>query len=104
MTPEPDNQLRLEIGHVLFTDIVGYSKLSVNEQHRAVEELNQIGRLISTAHRAGASGMDADYNIARGIIEKIGVGKGSCTRIEMPAFPNGLPNHSRLEDIGRDRR
>jgi hypothetical protein len=25
----------------LFTDIVGYSKLSVNEQHRAVEELNQ---------------------------------------------------------------
>jgi len=23
MTPEPDNQLRLEIGHVLFIDIVG---------------------------------------------------------------------------------
>jgi hypothetical protein len=31
--------------------------------------------LISTAHCAGASGMDADYNIVRGIIEKIGVGR-----------------------------
>ena len=27
----------------------------------------------------------------------------SCTRIEMPAFPDGLPNHRRLADIGRDR-
>ena len=30
---ESDDNLRLEIGHVLFIDIVGYSKLSVNEQH-----------------------------------------------------------------------
>jgi hypothetical protein len=37
-------EIQLEIGHVLFIDIVGYSKLSVNEQHRAVKELNQIGR------------------------------------------------------------
>jgi hypothetical protein len=26
----------------LFIDIVGYSKLSINEQHAAVEELNQV--------------------------------------------------------------
>ncbi len=32
MTPEPDNQLRLDIGHVLFIDIVGYSKLLIEEQ------------------------------------------------------------------------
>ena len=31
--------------------------------------------LISTAHCVGASGMNADKNIARGIIETIGVGK-----------------------------
>jgi len=31
--------------------------------------------LTSAGHCAGASGMDADYNIARGIIEKIDVGK-----------------------------
>jgi hypothetical protein len=29
MTPEPDNQLRLEIVHALVIDIVGYSELSV---------------------------------------------------------------------------
>jgi len=30
--PESDNNLRLEIGHVLFIDIVGYSKLLNEEQ------------------------------------------------------------------------
>jgi TolB-like protein/class 3 adenylate cyclase/Tfp pilus assembly protein PilF len=37
-------EIQLEIAHVLFIDIVAYSKLSVNEQHAAVEELNQIVR------------------------------------------------------------
>jgi len=37
-------EIQLEIAHVLFIDIVGYSKLSINEQHAAVEELNQIVR------------------------------------------------------------
>jgi len=36
--------IQLEIAHVLFIDIVGYSKLSINDQHAAVEELNQIVR------------------------------------------------------------
>ena len=44
MAADGTEEIQLEIGHVLFIDIVGYSKLSVNEQHRAVEELNQIGR------------------------------------------------------------
>ena len=44
MEKEDKAELRLEIGHVLFIDIVGYSKLSISEQHTAVEELNQIVR------------------------------------------------------------
>jgi len=44
MSAETASNLKFEIGHVLFIDIVGYSKLSVNEQHAAVEELNQIVR------------------------------------------------------------
>src|ERR1700720_2384169 len=44
MSAEIKKQIQLEIAHVLFIDIVGYSKLSVNEQHAAVEELNQIVR------------------------------------------------------------
>ena len=50
MAADATKEIQLEIGHVLFIDIVGYSKLSVNEQHRAVEELNQIVR--ADLHRA----------------------------------------------------
>ena len=39
---EPD--LQLEIADVLFVDIVGYSKLLINEQHESVRELNEIFR------------------------------------------------------------
>ena len=42
MTPEPDNQLRLEIGHVLFIDLVGYSKLLIEEQKERVGQLTKI--------------------------------------------------------------
>src|SRR5437762_12932828 len=34
------SDVRFEMGHVLFIDIVGYSKLSINEQSTAVDELN----------------------------------------------------------------
>ena len=33
MAADATKEIELEIGHVLFIDIVGYSKLSVNEQH-----------------------------------------------------------------------
>ncbi len=36
--------MKFEIGHVLFIDIVGYSKLLINEQRELLEELNQIVR------------------------------------------------------------
>ena len=42
MGAEIKKEIQLEIAHVLFIDIVGYSKLSINEQHAAVEELNQL--------------------------------------------------------------
>jgi hypothetical protein len=41
MAAESKKEIGLEIAHVLFLDIVGYSKLSVNQQHAAVEELSQ---------------------------------------------------------------
>lgn len=34
-------EIELEIAHVLFLDIVGYSKLSTDEQHASLGELNQ---------------------------------------------------------------
>ena len=47
---------RLEIAHVLFMDIVGYSKLLTDEQSEALQELNQIVRRTEAAREAGAAG------------------------------------------------
>src|SRR6476646_2966474 len=40
--PPSEEQTRLQIGHVLFIDIVGYSKLLVNEQTGLQRELNEV--------------------------------------------------------------
>jgi TolB-like protein/Flp pilus assembly protein TadD len=55
VSAEVKKEIGLEIGHVLFIDIVGYSKLSVNEQHAAVEELNQIVRASEQFQKAEAA-------------------------------------------------
>ena len=44
MSTDGKQELQLEIAHVLFIDIVGYSKLLINEQHELLQELNQIVR------------------------------------------------------------
>src|SRR5579864_8171726 len=46
----------LEIAHVLFIDVVGYSKLLVNEQREVVEQLNQIVRKTSQFRKSEAAG------------------------------------------------
>src|SRR6478736_9994659 len=56
MSDEVKKEIQLEIAHVLFIDIVGYSKLSINEQHAAVEELNQVVRASDQFQRAEAAG------------------------------------------------
>ena len=56
MAPEITKEIQLEIGHVLFIDIVGYSKLSVKDQHAAVEQLNQIVRASEQFQRADSAG------------------------------------------------
>src|SRR5436305_4100237 len=42
MADEEKTKLRLEIGHVLFIDIVGYSKLRISQQTEIVNELNDL--------------------------------------------------------------
>src|SRR5712691_832013 len=44
MSTELEPDLQLEIAHVLFVDIVGYSKLLINEQRGLLGELNQVFR------------------------------------------------------------
>src|SRR5438552_4573279 len=46
----------LEIAHVLFIDVVGYSKLLVNEQRALIEQLNQIVRKTPQVRKSDAAG------------------------------------------------
>jgi TolB-like protein/serine/threonine protein kinase/Tfp pilus assembly protein PilF len=55
MAAEGKKEIQLEIGHVLFIDIVGYSTLSINEQHAAVDELTQIVRATDQFQKAEAA-------------------------------------------------
>src|SRR5438105_13874573 len=55
MAAEVKKEIELEIAHVLFLDIVGYSNRSVNEQHAQLEELNEIVRLCEQFRRAEAA-------------------------------------------------
>jgi hypothetical protein len=54
MSTEIKKEIQLEIAHVLFIDIVGYSKLSINQQHAAVDELTQIVRATEQFQKAEA--------------------------------------------------
>src|SRR5947209_9999796 len=44
MSSASSSDVKLEIGHVLFIDIVGYSKLLINEQSEQIQKLKQIVR------------------------------------------------------------
>src|SRR5438270_2538799 len=55
MSAESKKEIQLEIAHVLFIDIVGYSKLSINEQRSAVDELTRIVRATEQFQKAEAS-------------------------------------------------
>src|SRR5207248_9886735 len=50
--PDP----RLEIAHVLFMDIVGFSKSLINEQSETLRQLNQVDRDTAQATAAEAAG------------------------------------------------
>ena len=44
MSVEVKKEIQLEIGHVLFIDIVGYSKLLITEQSEQIQKLKEIVR------------------------------------------------------------
>ncbi len=96
MSAEVKKEIQLEIAHVLFIDIVGYSKLSINDQHAAIEELNQIVRASEQFQRAEAASR----------LLKIPTGDGMAlvfyTSLEAPAqcaveISRAVKEHPRLQ-------
>src|SRR5437667_12668373 len=56
MLSEQSSDVKFEIVHVLFTDIVGYSKLLINEQSEQIQKLKQIVRATKQFRLAEAEG------------------------------------------------
>jgi TolB-like protein/Flp pilus assembly protein TadD len=56
MSSGPETNSRFEIAHVLMLDLVGYSKLLINEQSSAMDELTRIVKETSQFRRADARG------------------------------------------------
>src|SRR5256886_6585169 len=97
MSTEIKKEIQLEIAHVLFIDIVGYSKLSINEQHAAIDELNEVVRVSEQFQKAEAASR----------LIKIPTGDGIAlvfyTSPEAPAqcaveISRAVKGHSRLQD------
>jgi class 3 adenylate cyclase len=96
MSTEINKQIALEIAHVLFIDIVGYSKLSINEQGAAVDELTTVVRSSDQYQKAEDTGR----------LIKIPAGDGMAlvfyTSLEAPAqcaieISRVLKEHPRLQ-------
>src|SRR6186997_3270287 len=56
MSPDTASQVKFEIGHVLFLDIVGYSQLLITQQSQQLDTLKQIVRGTEQFKEAEAEG------------------------------------------------
>src|SRR6516162_3989421 len=56
MPSEIKKEIALEIAHVLFLDVVGYSKLLVDEQRAVIDELNRVVRDTDEYREAESAG------------------------------------------------
>src|SRR6266704_4268263 len=95
MPSEPLPDVKFEIGHVLFIDIVGYSKLLINEQSEQIQKLREIVRGTEQFRLADAQGK----------LVRLPTGDGAAlvfrTNVEAPALcaleiSKELKNHSDL--------
>jgi hypothetical protein len=58
MPIESKKEIELEIAHVLFIDIVGYSKLLIDEQRDYLHTLNEVVRETDSFRAAEAAGKE----------------------------------------------
>ena len=56
MSSESSSELKFDIGHVLFIDIVGYSKLLIAEQSNQIQTLREVVRGTEQFKKAEAEG------------------------------------------------
>src|SRR5689334_13489735 len=95
MSADPSSNVKFDIGHVLFIDIVGYSKLLINEQSEQIQTLKEIVRGTEQFRLAEAEGK----------LLRLPTGDGAAlvfrTNVEAPALcaleiSEELKNHPEL--------
>ena len=96
MSGELSSDSHLEIAHVLFTDIVGYSKLPVDQQSKAVRELNELVRKTEAFQKAEAAGKLIRIPTGDGMALAFFTTPDAPVRCAME-IGNALANQSRLQ-------
>jgi aryl-alcohol dehydrogenase-like predicted oxidoreductase len=61
MPSERISKVKFEIGHVLFIDIVGYSKLLITEQSEQLQKLKEVEKLIRFAESGNHTLLDLAF-------------------------------------------
>jgi len=75
VVPESERSLRLEIGHVLFIDLVGYSKLPIEEQKERLAQLTEIVLATAQVREAPNEQLvrlptgDGETRVARAVVD-----------------------------------
>jgi hypothetical protein len=89
MLSESAADVKFEIGHVLFIDIVGYSKLLITEQSEQIQKLKLIVRATEQLRLAEAEGKPDHRATRRRVEDAAGFGRdgketlrlGHCARL-----------------------
>jgi len=65
MPSDSSSEVKFAIGHVLFIDVVGYSKLLINEQSGQIQMLKEIVRETKQVRLAEAEGQITSFTDGR---------------------------------------
>src|SRR5262249_61853727 len=98
MSPASSSEVKLEIGHVLFIDIVGYSKLLITEQSERLQKLKEIVWGTEQFRRAQAS--ETEFRIVDSSASLVGIhatvensGRYLAKPTELPIFVSSKARH-----------
>ena len=94
MPAASSSDVKFEIGHVLFIDIVGYSKLLINEQSDQIQKLKQIVRGTEQFRLAEAKANCCVYRLAMValLFSAIAPKRRSSARLRLARRSNLIPN------------
>lgn len=92
----PETTIEPEIAHVLFTDIVGYSKLSMDEQTRLRARLKEVVRGMETYRRAQANQKVISRSTGDGIALVFFGNPAAAVNCAIE-LSRALPNHPELK-------